>query len=112
MGLVQQAVNQEAKADAGKLRLTLVPTQMIRDAAAVREFAVSGKYKDPDNWKLVEPQRYIDALYRHFLAFVDDPYSVDEESGLRHLAHISCNVAFLCELLKEDRHATKMVKEV
>lgn len=92
--------NQEAKADAGKPRLTLVPRQIIFDIARVREYAVDNKYKDPDNWKKVEVERYRDATYRHFMAYLDDPHGVDEESGLPHLSHLATNVAFLCELEK------------
>ena len=94
--------DQEAKADAGKPKLSLVPTQVIRDIAEVREYG-NKKYHDPDNWRQVEPGRYIDALYRHLLAMVDDPYSLDEESGLAHYKHVATNAAFLCELLKGGR---------
>lgn len=94
--------NQEAKADAGKPRLTLVPRQIIFDVARVREYAVDHKYKDPDNWKRVEVERYRDAAYRHFMAYLDDPHGVDEESGLSHLAHLATNIAFLCELERGD----------
>lgn len=87
----------EAKADTGKPRISLVPTQIIRDIAAVREYG-NKKYGDPNNWRKVEEQRYIDALLRHTLAFIDDPRGTDEESGLPHLSHIACNVAFLCEM--------------
>lgn len=86
-----------AKADAGKLPLTLVPRQIIRDIAQVRQYG-NKKYGDPDNWKQVEPYRYRDALFRHLLAYLDDPDGVDEESGIKHLKHIACNVAFLCEM--------------
>ena len=92
--------SQEAKRDAGKPRLTLVPRQIIFDIAKVREYAVDNKYKDPDNWRRVEVERYRDAAFRHFMAYLDDPYGVDEESGLSHLAHLATNVAFLCELEK------------
>lgn len=92
--------SQEAKRDAGKPRLTLVPRQIIFDIAKVREYAVDNKYKDPDNWKRVEVERYRDAAFRHFMAYLDDPCGVDEESGLSHLAHLATNVAFLCELEK------------
>lgn len=91
--------DQTAKADAGKLQLTLVPTEIIRDIARVRMYG-NKKYHDPDNWKTVEPERYREALYRHLLAYVDDPYGVDEESGLPHLWHAACNMAFLCEMEK------------
>lgn len=92
--------DQEAKADAGKPRLTLVPRQIIWDIATIREYGTK-KYKDPDNWKRVEIERYRDAAYRHFMAYLDDPKSVDKESGFPHLWHLACNISFLCELEKE-----------
>ena len=92
---------QEAKKDAGNLRLTLVPRQIIWDIAAVRQWAVENKYPDENNWKTVEIPRYRDAAYRHFLAYLDDPRSVDEDSGLPHLYHLCTNLAFLCALEKE-----------
>ena len=92
--------NQTVKRDKGKLRLTLVPREIIRDIARVRMYGVE-KYTDPDNWRKVEAERYRDALMRHMLDYLDDPDGVDAESGLSHLAHIACNVAFLCELKKE-----------
>lgn len=89
--------DQTAKQDAGKLQLTLVPTQIIRDIAEVRMYG-NKKYGSADNWKQVEPVRYRDALMRHLLAYIDDPESVDAESGLPHLWHAACNMAFLCEM--------------
>jgi len=88
---------QEAKADAGKARLTLAPRRIIWDIAAVREYG-NRKYGDPENWRTVDPERYRDAAYRHWLAYLDDPQGVDEESGLPHLWHLACNIAFLCEM--------------
>ena len=93
--------NQEAKADAGKLLLHLVPLQIIRDIAEVRQYGLV-KYLDPDNWRRVEPVRYRDALFRHMLAYMEDPESVDTESGLPHLWHMACNIAFLCEMERDD----------
>ena len=89
--------DQTAKADAGKLQLTLCPRGIILAITKVRMFGTS-KYGDKDNWKKVEPQRYKDAAFRHFLAFLDNPFSKDEESGLPHLWHLACNIAFLIEL--------------
>ena len=93
--------DQEAKADAGKLRLTLVPTEIIRAIAAIREFGIK-KYPNggKDNWKQVEVERYRDAMFRHLLHYLDDPDARDEESGLPALWHLACNAAFLCELEK------------
>ena len=90
-------MNQEAKKDAGKLELTLVPRQIIREVAKIRMYG-NQKYGDPENWRQVEVERYRNAAFRHFLAYLDDPKGVDEESGLPHLSHLACNVAFLCEM--------------
>lgn len=91
--------NQSVKADAGKLRLTLVPRAIIRAIAVIRMYG-NAKYPDggPDNWKKVEIERYRDAAYRHWLAYLDNPKGVDEESKLPHLWHLACNIAFLCEM--------------
>ena len=94
--------SQTVKADAGKPKLTLVPTQIIWDIAEVREYG-NNKYPDggPDNWKKVEIERYRDAFFRHFLAYLKDPKSVDEESGIPHYKHMACNMAFICEMERE-----------
>jgi len=94
--------NQTIKADAGKPRLTLVPPQIIYDIAEVREYG-NQKYGDPENWRQVEPQRYRDAAFRHFLAYLKDPNSTDEESGISHLKHLACNIAFLTEFEIENQ---------
>lgn len=91
--------DQTAKADAGKLQISLVPTQIIKDIAEVRMYG-NDKYGDPDNWKSVDIVRYIDALLRHMLAFVDNMDSVDEESGIPHYKHMACNMAFICEMMR------------
>lgn len=89
--------DQTAKADAGKLQLSLVPGNLIRACAVVRMYG-NQKYGDPDNWKQVEPQRYRDAAYRHWLAYIDDHTAVDPESGIPHLWHCICNLAFLAQM--------------
>lgn len=100
--MIEVVDNQQAKADAGKLQLTLVPRAIIRAIARIRMYG-NAKYPEggPENWRRVEIQRYRDAAFRHFLAYLDDPAGVDPESGLPHLHHLACNVAFLCEM--EDK---------
>lgn len=93
--------DQSAKADAGKPDLTLVPRQIIWDIAQVRAYG-NRKYGDPDNWKDVKPERYRAAAFRHFLAYLDDPKGVDEESGIEHYKHLACNLAFLCAMEAEQ----------
>ena len=92
--------DQSAKTDAGKIRPTLVPPALIEAVAAVREYGCS-KYHAPDNWRRVEPQRYRDAAYRHWLAYLKNPEACDPESGLPHLWHLACNAAFLIEMETE-----------
>ena len=87
---------QQAKADAGKPRPTLVPIGLIHAVAAIREYGCK-KYSDPDNWRKVSPKRYKDAAYRHWLAYLDGEKN-DPESGLPHLWHLACNIAFLIEI--------------
>ena len=93
-----------AKHDEGKLQIHLVPPQIIRDIAEVRMYG-NAKYGDPDNWKTVEEWRYVDALLRHLLLYLEDPDGVDEESGIKHYKHMACNMAFICHMeAKKDEH--------
>lgn len=94
--------DQTAKADAGKERVSLVPAEVVRAIARVREYGNKKYPGDKNNWKSVEPERYVDALGRHYLAYIEDPKGVDAESGLPHLWHIACNAAFLCELDRDE----------
>lgn len=89
--------DQTIKADEGKPELSLVPTQVIKDIADVRMYGVK-KYGDNESWRMVEKQRYIDALYRHLLDYIDNNKAVDEESGIPHIKHMACNIAFLSEM--------------
>lgn len=90
------------KFDSGKLQIRHVPPQIIRDIAEIRMYGIE-KYKDPENWKRVELDRYIDALLRHTLSFMEDTHSVDEESHKEHYKHMACNMAFICELMAKDK---------
>ena len=90
-------MDQTAKRDYGKERLTMVPRRIIHDIAAVRMYG-NEKYGSPENWREVEVERYRDAAFRHFLAYLDDPRGLDGESCLPHLWHLACNIAFLCEM--------------
>lgn len=84
------------KHDGGKPRLALVPPELIEAVGAVMTHGAEkygvGKYRK------VEPVRYRDALMRHICKWLKNPHGIDEDSGLPHLWHIACNVAFLCEL--------------
>ena len=91
------------KDTAGKPKLSLVPPQIIFDVAEVREYG-NAKYPSggKDNWKNVGIDDYKDALLRHTLKYIQDPKSKDEESGIEHYKHMACNIAFICEMEKEN----------
>ena len=94
-------VDQQAKADAGKPHPSYCPVALIEGVMAVREMDTK-KYGDPDNWKQVEPERFWEATLRHVLKAWNNPYSIDEESGLPNLWHIATNLAFLIEMGKKN----------
>lgn len=102
-GSMTENKDQSAKADKGKLELSLVNPQLVKAVAEVRMYGTE-KYGDSENWRKVEPKRYVDALYRHLLAYIEGD-EVDEESGLSHLAHMACNISFLLDegYLKEHK---------
>ena len=76
---------QEAKADAGKLQMMLMLPEINKAVVRVREYGIE-KYKEPDNWKIVSKSRWDNAMLRHMMEYIQDPYSRDEESGLRSLS--------------------------
>jgi hypothetical protein len=100
IALFEDMKNQSAKADAGKPNLSLVPKQIIYEIEKVRKFG-SQKYKDSNNWKKVELERYHEALLRHTLAIWNDINARDKESGLLHLSHMATNIAFILELMND-----------
>ena len=67
--------------------------RFIQAIERVREYGCR-KYPE-DSWKDVEPQRYWEAALRHMLAAWKDYRAVDPESGLPHIWHIACNLAFI-----------------
>ena len=99
--------NNTHKDDADKLRISLVPTQIIKDIAEVREYG-NKKYGDPDGWKMVAPERYADAFLRHTLEWMENPMSIDPESGIPHYKHMVCNLAFLCDMYADIAYLQNM----
>ena len=97
------------KHDGGKLRLDLVPPELIEAVGAVMTHGAE-KYGE-ESYRNVEPKRYRAALMRHICKWLKNPYGKDEDSGLPHLWHIACNVAFLIELDKEDKKHVQTTDE-
>ena len=88
-------VSSGMKFDDGKLRYDLTPAIAVESLAAVLTYGAK-KYK-PNNWRSVDPQRYVGAFERHWQAYMRGEL-IDSESGLPHLAHCMTNLAFLLEL--------------
>ena len=88
------------KHDGGKPRLDLVPPEIIEAVGAVMTHGIE-KYGE-GSYRKVDPKRYRAALMRHICKYLKNPYGKDSDSGLPHLWHIACNVAFLLELDKES----------
>jgi hypothetical protein len=103
-----------AKLDAGKPRPALVLGGFVHALKAVTEVGTFGAAKYTDNgWRTVPdgPQRYTDAMLRHWLA---DPggLSSDPDSGLAHAAHLAWNALARLELmLAEKRKLQAMLGE-
>ena len=83
------------KHDALKPNLSLIPTSMLTEVGKVLTFGAE-KYT-AHNWrKGIALSRLTSAALRHILAF-NEGEDLDGESGLPHLAHAICNLAFALE---------------
>lgn len=76
----------------GKLRWTLLPWKALREVVNVLEYGAK-KYS-ADNWKKVEPEKYKEAAFRHWIAYIEGE-KLDPETGYSHLAHLTCDILFL-----------------
>jgi len=100
------------KHDTGKVRPSLVLTDMARAINAVIEVAEYGARKyAPGNWLLVPDKetRYREALMRHLLPM--PPGERDAESGLRHAAHAAWNALATLELELRAEEGRKLKEE-
>ena len=89
-----------AKADAGKLRPSLVLRDMARAVEGVARVATFGANKYSDGGWLSVPNavsRYEDALQRHMLRLAQGEKN-DPDSGLPHRHHMAWNILAIAEL--------------
>ena len=96
----QGAPNAGVKFDTDKPRYDLIPPELLDGVAKVLTFGAA-KYGDR-NWEQgIDSGRVFAALMRHMWAWWrgerDDP-----ESGMSHLYHAACNVAFLIAFESRD----------
>lgn len=98
------------KHDTGKPMLSMTPYAALVEEARVMMFGMD-KY-GRDNWRNgFKWTRLIDAALRHLHAF-NEGENNDPESGISHLAHARCCLAFLIEFEKthpelDDRNVPK-----
>lgn len=90
------------KDDKEKPKLQDIPPQILLEIAKAKDFGTE-KYGDSESWKDVEIQRYYNAFLRHTVAWWGCPQGLDEESGLSHLSHMCCNLAFICALEEKNK---------
>lgn len=100
--------------NAGKLRLSLIPTsftrqfvvdklplELYKETSKVLNFGAQ-KY-DSHNWRKSGSWASVyDSLMRHVLLGLKAGEDNDPESNLSHWGHIGCNLAFLREYVKEE----------
>jgi hypothetical protein len=95
-------MKEPVKHDQDKPRIDLVPPQAIKDIAEVLTYGAK-KY-DSHNWRDnggLAYSRVYAAAQRHLLSFWDGQ-SLDEETGMSHLAHAACCIVFLMSYEAED----------
>ena len=81
------------KFDQGKTRIDLLPPEFVIAVSKILTYG-SVKYED-HNWrKGIAYSRVAGALLRHLFAYLGGEIQ-DPETGMSHLWHAACNLAFL-----------------
>lgn len=88
------------KHDSGKVRMSLVPPNALKQMAAVMTYGAK-KYAPNNYLKGTEYSRYLDALGRHWNDY-NSGENIDPESQISHLAHIACNAMMLLEMIHHE----------
>ena len=90
------------KYDTGKTEYGLMPPYALQEFADVLTYGAR-KYS-MDNWKKVPDAKrtYFDAAMRHMWAWKRGE-KTDPETGLHHMAHAMCCLAFIIDIEKDPR---------
>ena len=93
----EQSLDMGTKYDSDKPRMDLIPPHAELLLAQVLTYGAN-KYAS-DNWRKVDnaSQRYLAAALRHINSHRQGEV-IDPESGLPHLAHAMCSLAFILEI--------------
>jgi hypothetical protein len=93
-------MEQAKRYNTGKLRWSLVDFKSLEEMVKVLEFGAK-KYDD-DNWKKGLPYKEVcESAMRHLLAFMNG-HTLDEETGLTHVAHVMTNMMFLQFYMEQE----------
>lgn len=98
--LIERRVNDKGgvKADGLKKRPTLLLKSCNKAVDSIIDVLEYGAKKySADNWKKVERERYLDAAYRHMLAYTKGDVN-DPETNMPHLAHAMCCLLFMLQM--------------
>jgi hypothetical protein len=90
-----------SKFDREKLRMDLIPVSAIEGLASVLTYGAD-KYADRNWEKGISWSRAFGATMRHMWSWYKGE-NIDPESGMPHLWHAMCNVAFLIEFSETRR---------
>jgi hypothetical protein len=93
--------NEGMKFDDGKVDWSLLPTEATEEILKVFAFGAK-KYERFNFRKGFKQSRLLAAAFRHIVAHMQGK-DIDEESGLRHLAHAGCCVMMLLTNIIEGR---------
>ncbi len=88
-------MSEAIKYDKDKVRMDLIPPELLEAVGIVLTYGAK-KYSQGRDWERggFRWGRLTAALLRHLTAWMKGE-DIDKESGLHHLNHAACNIAFL-----------------
>lgn len=96
------------KYDKDKIRMELIPPKAL---VAIGEIMTMGAKKyGANNWQGVSIDRYVGALIRHLVKYMENKDSKDPDSELSHMKHVLTNAAFIVAL--EDKELNNTNKKI
>lgn len=79
-----------------KPTFSVVPCEIMYAIEMTRQYGIK-KYGNKKKWKKIDVKYYYEALYRHIIKIINGEKE-DSESGLPHIYHAACNIAFIISI--------------
>ena len=92
----------QLSAKKAKLKLSLVPADMIEAVAEVLQAGLGKEGRLPHDWQKIEPKLFADAYLRHTVAWWRGE-SIDPETGRHHIELALTNLGILIWFKKRGR---------